>query len=182
MYWLDGSPRLPFISRCSYWLSRSRAKKFALAQDLIENQAQIVKSCVKMQNFDHWCIEASELVDLVWRDEKYLRRDGLSSHKESLHRISNLTSQYVKSVKFLTFELASSRLEPKRAILHPQPPPTKPEVPTSSLTPAANAVTASSCHSLLRSPTTTTTTQHSHDNRTGTSCPTPHAKAPDGKA
>ena len=64
MYWLDGSPRLPFISRCSYRLSSSRAKKFALAKDLIENQAQIVKSCVKMKNFDHWCIEASELVNL----------------------------------------------------------------------------------------------------------------------
>src|SRR3984957_13660038 len=118
MYWLDGSPRLPFISPCSYRLSSSRAKKFALAQDLIENQAQIVKSCVKIQNFDHWCIEASELVDLVInlvrRDEKYLCRDGLSSHEESLCRISDLTSQYVKSVKFSTFELASSRLELKR--------------------------------------------------------------------
>src|ERR1700722_5915998 len=135
MYWLDGSPRLPFVSCCSYRLSSSRAKKFALAQDLIENQARIVKSCVKMKNFDHWCIEASELVDLVidlvWTDEKYLRRDGLSFRKESLHRISDLTSQYVKSVKFSTFELASWRLEPKRAILRPQPPPTKPEVPTS---------------------------------------------------
>ena len=81
MYWLDGSSRLPFVPRCSYLLSRSRAKKFALAQDLIENQAQIVKSCVKIGDFDHWCIEASELVDLtldlVWRDEKYLQRDGI---------------------------------------------------------------------------------------------------------
>src|SRR6202040_1122454 len=102
MYWLDGSPRLLFISHCSYQLSSSRAKKFALAQDLIENQARIVKSCVRMRNFDHWFIEASELVDLVidlvQRDEKYLRRDGLSSHEESLHQISDLTSQYVKSV------------------------------------------------------------------------------------
>ena len=36
-----------------------------MAQGLIENQARIVKSCVKTWNFDHWCIEASELVDLV---------------------------------------------------------------------------------------------------------------------
>src|ERR1700720_1769514 len=80
------------------------------------------------------------------------------------------------------FELASSRLELKRAISRPQPPPTKPEVPTSCLTPAANAVTVSSRHSPLCSPTTTTTTQHSHDDRTGTGCPTPHMEAPDGKA
>src|ERR1700722_1255557 len=156
MYWLDGSPRLPFISHCSYRLSSSRANFFALAQDLIENQAQIVKSCVKMRNFDHWCIEASELVnlviDLVRRNEKYLRRDGLSSCEESLHQISDLTSQYVKSVKFSTFELASSRLELKRAISCPQPPPTTPGVPTSHLTPAENAVTVSLRHSLPHSP------------------------------
>ena len=65
MYWLDGSPRLPFVSHCSYQLSSSRAKTFALAQDLIENQARIVRSCVKINDFDHWSIEASELVDLI---------------------------------------------------------------------------------------------------------------------
>jgi hypothetical protein len=77
MYWLDGSPRLPFVPHCSYLMSSSREKKFALAQNLIENQARIVKSLVKIGDFgdfDHWCIEASELVDividLVWRDEK----------------------------------------------------------------------------------------------------------------
>jgi hypothetical protein len=57
-------------------MSNSRARKFALAQDLIENQAWIVKSLVKIGDFDHWCIAASELVDLVidlaQRDEKYL--------------------------------------------------------------------------------------------------------------
>ena len=92
MYWLDGSSRLPFVPRCSYLLSSSRAKKFALAQDLIENQARIVKSCVKINNFDHWCIEASELVDLMIdlarRDEKYLQRDGLSTPEGSLCQIS----------------------------------------------------------------------------------------------
>ena len=68
-------------------LSSSRARKIFLAQDLIENQAQIVKSCVKTDNFDHWCYAASELVDLMIdlarRDEKYLQRDGLSTPEES---------------------------------------------------------------------------------------------------
>src|ERR1700691_3604004 len=96
MYWLDGSSKLPFVSRCSYLLSSSRAKKFALAQDLIENQARIVKSLVKIGDFDHWCHAASELVDLVldlvWRDEKYLHQDGIgyrqSPHKASGHLIT----------------------------------------------------------------------------------------------
>src|SRR5258705_4651950 len=99
MYWLDGSSKLPFVPRCSYLLSSSRAKKFALAQDLIENQAQVVKICVKIGDFDNWCIEASELVDLmmdlVQRDEKYLYQDGLSTRAEKLHRISDLNSQFV---------------------------------------------------------------------------------------
>jgi hypothetical protein len=54
MYWLDGSSKLPFVPCCSYLMSSSRAKKFALAQDLIENQARIVKSLVKIGDFDHW--------------------------------------------------------------------------------------------------------------------------------
>ena len=69
-------------------LSSSRARKIFLAQDLIENQARIVEFCVKIVNFDHWCIEASELVDLIIdlarRDEKYLQRDALSTPEESL--------------------------------------------------------------------------------------------------
>ena len=77
MYWLDGSSKLPFVPHCSYLMSNSRARKFALAQDLIENQAQVVKACVKIGDFDNWCLAASELVDLVidlvWRDKKYLR-------------------------------------------------------------------------------------------------------------
>src|SRR5882672_6899904 len=116
MYWLDGSPRLPFVPHCSYIMSSSRAKKFALAQDLIETQAQVVKICVKIGDFDSWCIEASELVDLVidlvWRDEKYLRRDGLLTRDESLHQISNLNSQFVNFVCFLVFELARKCLSP----------------------------------------------------------------------
>ena len=92
MYWLDGSSELPFSLKCSYILSKRRVKAIALAMDLIENQARIVKFCVKIDNFDHWCIEASELVDLMIdlarRDEKYLQRDGLSTPEESLCRIA----------------------------------------------------------------------------------------------
>src|ERR1700683_2356677 len=88
MYWLDGSSELPFSLKCSYILSKRRVKAIALAMDLIESQARIVKFCVKIDNFDHWCIEASELVDLMidlaGRDEKYLQRDGLSTTEESL--------------------------------------------------------------------------------------------------
>src|ERR1700727_1371792 len=116
MYWLDGSSKLPFVPHCSYLLSSSRAKKFALAQDLIENQAQIVKSLVKIGDFDHWCHAASELVDLVLdlvrREKKYLHRDGLSTRDESLCRISDLNSQFVNFVNVLTFELARKRLSP----------------------------------------------------------------------
>jgi hypothetical protein len=89
MYWLDGSPELPYTPKSSYLLSKTRTRAIALAQDLIENQARIVKSCVKYNNFHHWCTEASELVDLVIdlarRDERYIFRDGLSTPEESLY-------------------------------------------------------------------------------------------------
>src|ERR1700683_1137204 len=116
MYWLDGSSKLPFVPHCSSLLSSSRAKKFALAQDLIEKQARIVKFCVKIGDFDHWCHAASELVDLmldlVWRDEKYLCQDGLSTRDESLCRISDLNSQFVNFVSFSMFELTHKHLSP----------------------------------------------------------------------
>ena len=83
-------------------LSSSRARKIFLAQDLIENQARIVKSCVKTDNFDHWCYAASELadlmIDLARRDEKYLQRDALATPEESLCQIARLNSQYVNSM------------------------------------------------------------------------------------
>src|ERR1700677_3971577 len=117
MYWLDGSSSLPFVLSCSYMLSSSRARKIFPAQDLIENQARIVKSYVRTDDFDHWCYAASELVDLMIdlarRDEKYLQRDGLSTPEESLCRIARLNSQYVNSVSRLTFEIAFRRLYPK---------------------------------------------------------------------
>ena len=164
MYWLDGSSKLPFVPRCSYLLSSSRAKKFALAQDLIENQARIVKSLVKIGDFDHWCHAASELVDLmldlVRRDEKYLRRDGISSHGDSLRHISELSSQFVNFVQFSTFELAQARLGIKTQTVTPQPPPSM-----RRLTPAAvrpTAVTPASPRHTLPPTSTTTTTLHSH--------------------
>src|SRR6202050_2991287 len=98
-------------------LSSSRARKIFLAQDLIENQARIVKSYVRSDDFDHWCYAASELVDLIIdlarRDEKYLQRDGLSTPEESHCRIARLNSQYVNSVSRLTFKIVFRRLYPK---------------------------------------------------------------------
>src|ERR1700677_5154187 len=117
MYWLDGSSSLPLVLSCSYMLSSSRARKIFLAQDLIENQARIVKSYVRTNDFDHWCYAASELVDLMIdlarRDEKYLQRDGLSTPEESQCRIAQLKSQYVDSMSRLTFEIVFRRLYPK---------------------------------------------------------------------
>src|SRR5882762_4464534 len=113
MYWLDGSSELPYTLKCSYILSKRRARAIALAMDLIENQARIVRSCVKFNNFHHWCTEASELVDLMIdlsrRDEKYLLRDGLSTPEESLCRISTLNSQYVNLVSVSTFDSGVQR-------------------------------------------------------------------------
>src|ERR1700692_3644721 len=107
MYWLDGGSELPYTPKSSYLLSKTRTRAIALAQDLIENQARIVKSCAKYNNFHHWCTEASELVDLMIdlsrRDKKYLLRDGLSTPDESLCQISTLRSQYVNLMSVLTF-------------------------------------------------------------------------------
>jgi hypothetical protein len=76
---------------------------------IIEDQARIVKSCVEIGNFNHWCHAASELVDLVtdlaWRDEGYLCQDALSTQDEGLRRILDLNSQLVNFVNYLTFEL-----------------------------------------------------------------------------
>ena len=93
MYWLDGSFKPPFPLHCSYLLSRCRARKIYLAQDLIENQARVVKSCVKNNDFDNWCIAPSELVelmiDLTYRDKTYLQLDGMSMRDESIRHISD---------------------------------------------------------------------------------------------
>jgi hypothetical protein len=168
MYWLDGSARLPFVPHCSYLMSSSRAKKFALAQDLIENQARIVKSLVKIGDFDHWCIEASELVDLVvdlvWRGEKYLHQDGLSTRDESLRQISNLNSQFVNFVCFSVFELACKRLSPpsrmsRRALTNNSVlTPTTPCNNNLLLRDGPNRAELTSFSSAQPPPTTTTTT------------------------
>src|ERR1700677_4403668 len=117
MYWLGGRLSLRFVLSCSYMWSSSRARKIFLAQDLIENQARIVKSYVRTDDFDHWCYAASELVDfmidLARRDEKYLQRDGLSTPEESQCQIARLNSQYVNSVSCLTFEIVFWCLYPK---------------------------------------------------------------------
>jgi hypothetical protein len=108
MYRLDGSSELPYTPKSSYLLSKTRTRAIVLAQDVIENQARIVKSCVKYNNFHHWCTEASELVDLmidlVRRDEKFLLRNGLSTPEESFCQILTLRSQYVNLVSISTFE------------------------------------------------------------------------------
>jgi hypothetical protein len=90
------------------FIEQEKGQSNCSAMDLIENQARIVKFCVKINNFDHWCIEASEFVDLmmdlVRRDEKYLLRDGLTTPEDSLHRISRLKSQYMNFVSVSMFE------------------------------------------------------------------------------
>jgi hypothetical protein len=53
-------------------------------------------------------------MDLVRRDEKYLRRDGLSTRDEGLCRISNLNSQFVNLICISTFVLAYKRLSTSR--------------------------------------------------------------------
>jgi hypothetical protein len=114
MFWLDGSSKLPFVPRCSYLMSNSRSRAFARSLDLIEDQAENLKFSVKTGDFDYWCYCASKLVelviDLVTRDEKYLRRDGLSTREEGLRRISNLNSRFVNLISFSTFERSFRRL------------------------------------------------------------------------
>src|ERR1700683_3719634 len=161
MYWLDGSSELPYTLKCSYLLSKRRVKAIALAMDLIENQARIVEFCVKIDNFDHWCIEASELVDLMIdlarRDEKYLQRDGLSTPEESLCRIVRLNSQYVNSVSHLTFEIVFRRQYPKlpyldrcrTCTLSSTPTTTSPQItptPPTTTTQSPRGATPNGCH------------------------------------
>ena len=76
MYWLDGSSELPYTPKSSYLLSKTRTRAIALAQDLIENQARIVKSCVKYNNFHHWCtvleFESCHPTQSRWTCDVYL--------------------------------------------------------------------------------------------------------------
>jgi hypothetical protein len=94
MYWQDGSFKLPFIPHSSYFISSSRALVLAGSIIIIEDQVQIVKSCVKIVDFDCWCDAASELVDFMidfsWRDEEYLHQDTLSSCEGVLSNFQHL--------------------------------------------------------------------------------------------
>jgi hypothetical protein len=183
MYWLDGSSVLPFVPHCSYFVSSSRALAIAGSIVLIEDQAQIVKSCVKIGDFDHWCYAASELVDLViefaQRDEKYLQQDGLSSCEEGLRRILELNSQFVNFVQFSTFETAWIHLGAKSQTRPPAPTPPLPKcAPTHHSTPMdvqprGATVMHTSHHTLLA----TTTTLHSH-NTQPTGCVAPLTRVP----
>jgi hypothetical protein len=53
---------------------------------------------------------ADLVIDLAWRDEKYLRQDGLLTRDESLCQISSLNPQFVNLVSFSTFVLAHKHL------------------------------------------------------------------------
>jgi hypothetical protein len=59
------------------------------------------------------------VIDLARRDEKYLRRDGLSTREESLRRISDLNSQFVNLISLSTFERASKRFRANSRSLAP---------------------------------------------------------------
>jgi hypothetical protein len=99
MFWLDRSSTLPFVPYCSYIMSNSRTRAFAQAQGLIEDRPLNLKFSIETKNFKYWCHCAQELVELMidldQRDKKYLHRDGLSTHEEGLHQISDLNSQIV---------------------------------------------------------------------------------------
>ena len=114
MLWLDGSSSLPFPIISAPLLSKYCLEDLAETLAELENQAKIVKSCVEIGNFDHWCIAASELVDLanlvVWKDNSFLYWDGLISESERLRHCSQVSSRLVDSVSFSTFERARERL------------------------------------------------------------------------
>ena len=114
MLWLDGSSSLPFPIISAPFLHKYCHEDLAKTLAELENQAKIVKSCVEIRNFDHWCIAASELVDLanlvVWTDNSFLYWDGLISENERLRRCSQMSSQLVDSVSFSMFEHARERL------------------------------------------------------------------------
>src|SRR5882762_642865 len=154
MYWLEWSSELPYTPKSSYLLSKTRTRAIVLAQDLIENQARIVKSCVKYNNFHHWCTEASELVDLVIdlarRDEKYLIRDGLSTPEESLCRLSRLHSQYVNVMSVSTFETATWLCFP-----NPEAPATCPSSSTTTTSSRTSPATSYTTYKRFRGATPT---------------------------
>jgi hypothetical protein len=108
MFWLDGSPSLPFPISSISFPRKAHVEHLAEALASIENQAKIAKSCVKTGNFDHWCHAASELVNLtnflIYLDNSYLYYEGLISQDERLHYCSELSSQLVDLVSLSMFE------------------------------------------------------------------------------
>jgi hypothetical protein len=65
MFWLDGSSTLSFTIVCTSFVSKACVELITEALASVENQAKIEKSWVKIGDFDHWCLAASELVDLA---------------------------------------------------------------------------------------------------------------------
>src|ERR1700688_3033531 len=102
MFWLDGSSTLPFKLSSPDFASKGLVEEIHKALALVENQARIVKSCVKTGNFDHWCQEASELVDLtgdlLYMDTYYQFVYGFMSGNEQLRYFMELNSKYMNSV------------------------------------------------------------------------------------
>jgi hypothetical protein len=114
MFWLDGSPTLPFPIISTRFLKKPCVESLAKASASIENQAKIAKSWVEIGNFNHWCHAASELVDLtnylVAMDNDFLYYEGLISNNERLRRCSKLSSELADLVSISTFERARERL------------------------------------------------------------------------
>jgi hypothetical protein len=182
MLWLDGSSSLPFPIISAPLLSKYCIQDFAETLAELENQAKIVKSCVEIGNFDHWCIAASELVDLtnlvVWKDNSFLYWDGLISESERLRHCSQVSSQHVDSVSFSMFERARERLlaisKPSNPVplitLSPCRNRSVDQRPSSGSTESGTAVTTLSpalpCHAAVPTETTTTSTQNGHQHPT----------------
>ena len=178
MFLLDGSSSLPFHIISAPFLNKYCLEDLAETLAELENQAKIVKSCVEIGNFDHWCIAASELVDIanliVWTDNSFLYWDGLISERERLHRCSHVSSQLVDLVSFSTFEHAHERLlaisKPSNPVpiitLSPCRNRSVDQHPSSGSTESGAAVTTLSpalpCHTAVPTKTTTTSTQNGH--------------------
>jgi hypothetical protein len=131
MFWLDGSSSLPFPIVSPSFLRGACVEDLAEVLTSLEHQARIAKACAELGNFDHWCLAASEVVDiadlLFDMDNSFLYYEGIISESEMLRRCSQLSSQLVDSVSFSTFERVRKRLFAKSKInchqLHSNPSP-----------------------------------------------------------